>query len=62
MTLLVHDVILLWDIEFPEEVEGDDGVAVDNDGEQHACQDQLWEEEEEEERLEVTVSGVVFSF
>lgn len=54
MTLLVHNVILLWDVEFPEEVEGDDGVAVDNDGEQHARQDQLWEEEEEDEGLEVT--------
>lgn len=61
MTLLVHNIILLWDVEFPEEVEGDDGVAVDNDGQQHACQDQLWEEEEEEV-LKVTVGGVVLSY
>lgn len=56
MTLLIHDIILLRHIEFPKEVKGNDSVAVDDDGEQHACQDQLWEEEEV---LEMAVSGVV---
>ncbi|MPC12202.1 hypothetical protein E2C01_004879 [Portunus trituberculatus] len=46
MTLLVHYIILLRNIEFSEEVEGNDSVAVHYDGEQHASQDQLKEMEQ----------------
>lgn len=42
MTLLIDHFILLRDVELPEEVEGDDGVEVDSDGQQHARQDQLF--------------------
>lgn len=41
VTLLVNFVILLRDIELSEEVEGDDSVAVYDDCQQHAGQDQL---------------------
>lgn len=60
MTLLIHHVILLWDIEFPEEVEGDDSVTVDDDGEQHARQDQL--QRGEKEVLEMTSNSDAFAY
>ena len=41
MTLLVDFLFLLRDVELPEEVERDDGVDVDDDGQQHHGQDEL---------------------
>jgi hypothetical protein len=41
VTFLVHFIVFPADVELPEEVEGDYGVDVDDDGEQHDCQHQL---------------------
>ena len=41
VTFLVDFVFFLLDVKFTEEVEGDDGVDVDDDGQQHDGQDEL---------------------
>ena len=41
MTLLVHFLLLFGDVKLPEEVERDDGVDVDDDGQQHDGQYEL---------------------
>ncbi len=41
MALLVDFLLLFRDVELPEEVEGDDGVDVDDDGQQHDSQHEL---------------------
>jgi hypothetical protein len=41
VTFLIHFIVFSADVELSEEVEGDYGVDVDDDGEQHDCQHQL---------------------
>ena len=41
VTFPVDFVFFLLDVEFTEEVEGDDGVDVDDDGQQHDSQHEL---------------------
>ena len=41
VTLLVNFFLLFRDVKLPEEVEGDDRVDVDDDGQQHHGEDQL---------------------
>jgi hypothetical protein len=41
VTFLVHFIVFSADVELSEEVEGDYGVDVDDDCEQHDCQHQL---------------------
>lgn len=48
MALLVDNIILFWHVEFPEEVEGDDSVAVHDNRQQHAGEDELQCEEKSE--------------
>lgn len=48
MALLVDNIILFWHVEFPEEVEGDDSVAVHDNRQQHAGEDELQREEKSE--------------
>ena len=45
VALLVDDIVLFGHVELPEEVEGDDGVEVHRDGQQHHGQDQLGREQ-----------------
>jgi hypothetical protein len=42
VTLPVHFFLFLLDVEFTEEVEGDDSVNVDNDRQKHHSQNQLF--------------------
>ena len=46
VALLVDLFLLLGDVELPEEVEGDDGVDVDDDGEQPHGEHELREVKE----------------
>ena len=41
MAFLVDGFVLLRDVKLPEEVEGNDGVDVDDDGQEHHGQDEL---------------------
>ena len=41
MAFFVHLIILFRHVEFPEEVEGYDSIAVDDDGQKHHCEKQL---------------------
>ena len=41
VTLLVNSVFFFGHVELPEEVEGDDGVNVDDNGKEHDRQDEL---------------------
>ena len=41
MAFLIHFVFFAWNVELSEEVEGDDRVDVNYDGQQHDGQDQL---------------------
>ena len=47
MTLLIDIVILLLDVELAEEVEGDDGVDVHDDGQQQQRQAKLQRERDD---------------